>query len=236
MYNSRNKTKVKQYFSYMKSLKKDCSTKFYTYPNKKKIRNWPTLIKRLNELKEDYLFVSDDVKYFKQYFHDRNYMHMDLMIDPFNRYTKRNPPIWYKKLWIKALMEVYENWNDIAKNLWEEYYLKIWIFEPHFHESQLVLGIKDRIERYQKLFGDYETPIIFPHNHYTDLDIGLDTQNFIWEKRTELDSWDKDDLLRLPKKYIKRKFDTGHAWEIEDKSTGKQLTVFHVGDVWVGSQ
>jgi hypothetical protein len=193
-------------------------------------------VKRLNQLKEGYLFNSaDDLKYFTQYVNDHNYMQMDLSLDPFNRYTKRNPPMWYRKLWIKALMETYENWDNVAKNLWEEYYLKIWVFEPHFYESQLVLGIKERIQQYKKLFGEYNEPRNFPHKKYTDLDIGLDTQNFIWEERTELEPLDEEDLLQLPKKYIKHKLDTRRAWKVED-GLMKKYIIFHTGDVWVGSK
>jgi len=80
---------------------------------------------------------------------------MKLEIDPWNRLEKRNPPDWYKKLFIKSLIDIYDNWNFLIKQLGLEFYLKIWIFEPDFYNSQVVLAIHDRISRYERLFCDF---------------------------------------------------------------------------------
>ncbi len=229
MYNSNNKNKRKQYLKYV--MQKQSQSENISILNKKKIRNWPVLIKRLLQMQGQYLF--DTPQSFKQYLIDNcQCIYMKLQIDPFNRFVKRNPPMWYRKLFIDALMNVYANWKNLADTLSEDYYLKIWVFEPNFYDSQVVLAIGDRITWYQGLFEEHETNIDFPHEQYSNLENGNDTKKIIWEIKKNVTPYTDDDLL-LSKKHIKNKMNKGKAWEVSDKVYGK-LTIIHNSDVWIG--
>jgi len=59
MYNSRKKTKVLQYHRYLRILENN-DPELKILPNKKKIRNWETLVKRLTDLKNQYIFATQD--------------------------------------------------------------------------------------------------------------------------------------------------------------------------------
>jgi hypothetical protein len=232
MYNSKSKNKRRQYLKYIRQKQSQLGD-LKINPNKKKIRNWPVLVKRLGEMKNQYL--CDDAQVLKQCLIDnRSYIDMKLYIDPFYRLEKRNPPIWYRKLFVAALMDVYANWKSLADSFSEDYYLKIWVFESNFYDSQVVLGIRERIDRFQGLFDQYDDNIDFPHEKYSHVQIGSDTKKIHWEIKKNVSFYNEDDLLDIPKKYLQNKIDNDQAWLINDEVYGK-LMVIHDGDVWVGA-
>lgn len=233
MYNSKNKNKRKQYLRYLNQIR-PFDTEIKANPNRKKIRNWPVLVKRLQALKNYYL--SFDLGSLKEYLvNGSGSLYMKLEVYPFNMLNKRNLPLWYEKLFIQALIEVYNHWDKIAKNLGEEYYLKIWIFDPRFYESQVVLGIRDRISWYENIFDEYEEELDFPHERYRDSVNSIDTKCFSWEVMKSVTAHYKDDFLGVSSEYLKKKFDSGLAWEAKSKNQDS-LIIIHDGDVWVGSR
>jgi hypothetical protein len=225
MYNSRNKDKVRQYQSFLK--RKEAKDSFKLPANKKKIRNWPTLITRLETLKQEHLFHSLDEMI--SALTDADSFYMKLYIDPFYRIIKRNPPLWFRKLFIQALCDVYENWQRYAKQLDTPYYLKIWIFEPSFTQSQIVLGIGERIKWYENLFDAHEKNIPFPDQYKSD-----STGKFNWDFAKEIDVVEKDYFSNKEwKKFIAEK----KIWKtdkLKDVDPEVEYYLFHAGDVWIG--
>ncbi|MGE3318197.1 MAG: hypothetical protein AB7I18_02785 [Candidatus Berkiella sp.] len=227
MYNSRNKDKARQYQWYLNSKKE--APPFKVPANKKKIRNWPTVIKRLESLKERHLFSS--VEEMKTRLADGHYCYMKFYIDPFYRLLKRNPPLWFKKLFIEALCDVYENWQFYAKQMNVPYYLKVWIFEPNFTQSQIVLAVENRIKWYEELFGIDESKVPFPHEYTADC-----TQKFSWTFANEIYAVEQEDFS--PKAW-ERFVSENRIWptnQFQDVEPEKPLFLFHDGNVWVGEK
>ncbi len=231
MYNSRNKDKVRQYQWYMRGKNPDS---YFKMPaNKKKIRNWPTLIKRLATLKEEHLFHSLD--HMKSSLEDSHSFYMKLYVDPFYRLEKRNPPLWFRKLFIQALCDVYDNWQQYAQQLGIPYYLKIWIFEPNFTQSQIAFGIDERITWYENLFTAHDQNVTFPHEKYSFKPDDC-THALRWEFAKDLDVVEKEDFAnRHWNKLIKENkiWPTAQYKEVEPEL---ELYMFYVGDLWIGDK
>ena len=91
----------------------------------------------------------------------------------------RNPKGKYRQLFIENLMSIYEDWNAQLKTLNEPCYLKIWLNQTQIVNSQVVCGIKERIERYENIFAAAENEINF--SYFTTLEQAI-LKRFHWEK------------------------------------------------------
>ncbi|MDN4617549.1 hypothetical protein QCD85_05535 [Paenibacillus sp. PsM32] len=105
--------------------------------NKKKIRGWKRRIKQIEDWKQRYIHL--DIEQLER--HHRDYV--KLWINPFYQLTKRNPPVWYARLIFGAMIEVYESWYQQLKLLNEPFYLKIWLYDPNFISSQIVVAFRE---------------------------------------------------------------------------------------------
>lgn len=65
---------------------------------------------------------------------------------------RKNPSYKFRKQVFNQLIEIYLAWEDKLKELKEPYYLKIWLADPEFMDSQVVAAIGSEIEYYQNLF------------------------------------------------------------------------------------
>jgi hypothetical protein len=99
----------------------------------------------------DYLLNTSDRYYLK------------IRIFPWNGFTHNNSAIPQpngktKQLFINALIDIYNDWKVQLDILGQPYYLKIWLYEPNFADSQIVCAIGDSIEFYDTTFleGDDE--------------------------------------------------------------------------------
>lgn len=93
------------------------------------------------------------------------YMHLDLeelrasprdyvklWIDPFYRLTRRNPPVWYSRLLLAAMIKVYHSWSRQMAGFNEPFYLRIWFYHPNFIQSQIVVAFRDALHFYDNTF------------------------------------------------------------------------------------
>ena len=117
------------------------------FVNKKKVRGWKRQIKKLEKLIENSKELNSD--FLSKY----KYKTLELWISPWGNLVKRNPPIWYRKLYLKKLLDLYFIWEEQLKKNYKDYYLEIWLFHPNFYGTQLVAAVDDRIEYYEKLFN-----------------------------------------------------------------------------------
>ena len=96
-----------------------------------------------------------------------------------------------KKLILNGLIEIYNEWKKQLEQLNQDYYLKIWLFEPRFSKSQVVCGIKERIDFYNNNF--YK-----PDNNYKPKKINyinhISFQDFNWSLCFDEFYFDKSDL------------------------------------------
>ena len=146
-----------------------------------------------------------------------------------------------------GLLEIYDSWKTELDKLGENYYLKIWLFEPRFASSQVVCAIGDYLEFYEKTFYKPEdSKELHPENYGP---LKSEIENFNWEYRLDEDHFDNSEpgdpelyatladyeedkrrfekMLKKPHRTTKFKEQIGQATESYS---------FKKGDVWLGEK
>jgi len=200
--------------------------------NKKKIRGWKRRVKQIDQWKLRYIELNMGQLKANQ----RDYV--KLWIDPFYRLTRRNPPVWFFRLLLAAMVEVYHSWHQTLKQLDEPFYLKIWLYHPNFIQSQIVAAFRECLHFYDHTFDENNESKAFPIHIFRNTD-ALD--QFKWELYKDSDYYWLSQLQedielgwRTEKEIeaIKAK-----AYHLESVELGNGMdTLLHVkvGDVWLG--
>lgn len=200
--------------------------------NKKKVRGWKRRVKKIEQWKQSYIQL--DMDYIVSYHRD----YVKLWIDPFYRLHRRNPPRWYARLLLAAMIEVYHNWDQQMKQLNEPYDLNIWLYHPHFIHSQIVVTCRNQLHFYDQTFERTSTPINLPQQYATV----KGTYDFTWEScidthyeslldlqhYIELRLRQPEDIAKIQAKAYREEAITSH---------GQADTLYHIkiGHVWMGT-
>jgi hypothetical protein len=138
----------------------------------------------------------------------RDYLrtYVKLWIHPFYALVRTNPPVWYNRLLLDAMIDVYLAWHEKMKKENEDFNLKIWLYNPRFIYSQIVVAYKDRLDFYDRTFEKRKKPKEFPYDKYHSLKRKL--EEFEWELYIDTDYYDENDL---------------NEWIIEGGSTEKEV-------------
>lgn len=80
---------------------------------------------------------------------------------------RRNPPIWYSRLLLEGMIDVYLNWHKKMSETSEDFYLKIWLYDPHFINSQIVTAYRECLHFYDKTFDSTSQEKQFPFHKFT---------------------------------------------------------------------
>ena len=204
----------------------------------KDIENW-----RLNNLDlnlTDYLLNRSDRYYAKLRIHPWSGLSLTNSLTP-------EPTGKTKQKMLNGLLDIYDDWKSQLEKLGQPYYLKIWLFEPRFSQSQVVCAIGDNIDFYTNTFFKPENTQKLNTDNYGQLKSRL--ENLTWDYRLDEDHYDNteagepDDyvsrqdyeetkiwftkLLKKPHRIYKFKEPIGEA--IESYS-------FKRGDIWLGGQ
>lgn len=194
------------------------------YSNKKKIRGWKKQIRKINYWK-NYHLTLDTAK-----LDDSQREYVKLTIDPWYRLVKRTPPIWYNRLILEALVEIYLSWHKTLQKWGEPFYLKIWLFDPHFINSQVVAATKDWIVGYNNTFTKSNQNQTFPFDKYKISNFSL--EDFTWELHIEENYFYEkmDQLSEVEINNIKQK-----AYRSGLLRDGDRYFAIKTGDVWIGT-
>lgn len=116
-------------------------------------------------------------------------------VDPWNQLTIKRFPYAEprgitKQKMLSALLDIFVHWDTQLQETGKPYDLKIWLYDPRFHLSQVVCAVDDSLEFYQNTFHKPENPPVFPFHSYGKLATRLKTLN--WEY--SLDEWHTDDV------------------------------------------
>jgi hypothetical protein len=205
------------------------------FSNKKKIRGWKRHIRKIEKWKRRVMDL--DMEHLHTYHRD----YAKLWIHPFYALPRRNPPAWYNALLLEAMVEVYAHWNKTLLATGEPYYLKLWIFDPHFIHSQIVAAYQDCLHFYDQTFDAQKIEKPFPFHKYPKIQDKL--QLFDWHLYVDCDTYAESDLTdHLQRGWMSEK----EAASIRQKAykttviqlpNGETDTGYSVraGDVWVGS-
>lgn len=200
--------------------------------NKKKIRGWKRKIRQIEHWKMRHIDL--DIEQLCR--NSRDYV--KLWIDPFYRLIRRDPPMWYSRLMLEAMSEVYQSWNQQMEKLKEPYYLKLWLYYPHFINSQVVVAFRESLNYYDHIFHESNDKKEFPSQQFGAVP-GLN--KWKWDHVIETADYCLSELQEDVKLGVRT------AKEVESikyrsykTSTVKfrygEDTVYHVkiGDVWLG--
>jgi hypothetical protein len=69
-------------------------------------------------------------------------------------FNHQRPPRDFRRAWLTRLVADFERWRDALAGEHPAFYVAVWLFEPHFGESQLVAAVADRQAHYEGLFGE----------------------------------------------------------------------------------
>jgi hypothetical protein len=190
--------------------------------NKKKVRGWKRQIRKLEQWKQNHLQLS-----LNRY----GYEYVKIWLDPWYRLQKRNPPIWFRRLIVAALIEIYAAWHKQLVSSGEPFYLKIWFFEPHFIQSQVVAATGERVEYYENLFVPDTESKKFPFVKYAHADYDLTA--FDWQLRVDEDFYFKqaDEFTDEEFERLKKK-----AFRVEQTEDGDTMLTIKRGNIFVGER
>lgn len=86
---------------------------------------------------------------------------------------------------LNGLLDIYDDWKNQLDKLRQPYYLKIWLYEPRFSQSQIVCAIGENIDFYSNTFFKQEKTEYLNIDNYGVLNSRL--ENFVWEARLDED-------------------------------------------------
>ncbi|HEX8426034.1 hypothetical protein [Hymenobacter sp.] len=138
-------------------------------------------------------------------------------------------PLAIRQQAVGLLLATMTHWHQQLQLQPEPFYSALWIFEREFaHSSQVVAGIKERMERYQQLFLVPESESVMPlpltYRQLPGAD-QLDWTSWQWEEGFEPEDF--------PNGWPSRMLRRPHRSYTDD--TGREFLIVQTDRVWVGS-
>ena len=133
------------------------------------------------------------------------------------------PPVAIRKLWVSRLLADYKEWHKQMVARYDEFYLAVWIFDPTFGESEVVVAIEEKVDGYAGRHGDVlDLPLPPEYQALLGIhDLQWTAKEYLTtdypEYFAELGAWGK----RKP------------HWPGVD-SNGEPIIIMQLGVVWVG--
>lgn len=108
---------------------------------------------------------------------------------------------WFREQATRFLIKLYNKWKRIVERLDQEYFLKIWVFENNFLESQLVFAVNNRIDRYANMFEDSKESRSIP---FLSSNLQKKISPFDVSLHKEFQGYSQEDLDEMPSKVLLR--------------------------------
>ena len=95
-----------------------------------------------------------DIKILREYHRE----YVKIWVAPFyhlhlKRYAYPEPTRLHKRLIMNALLNIHDTWKQKLDDLGEPYYLKIWLYESNFENSQVVCSMQEKLHFYDNAFS-----------------------------------------------------------------------------------
>jgi len=148
-----------------------------------------------------------------------------------------------RQLILESLIEIFNSWESTLKGLGEDYYLALWLNEPHIENSQVVCAIGDFLHFYDVTYYRPENQQKMPTQNYGKLKEKLDT--FSWIYAIDEHNFTTEDIAETEEVYA-----TQEDYRAMQKWYKKQLNrdpiirqeegITHYrtkkGSVWIGTK
>jgi hypothetical protein len=204
----------------------------------KEIENWR--IENLDLKLTDYLLNERDRYYAKIRVHPWSGLSITNSVTP-------EPTGMTKQKMLIGLLDIYEDWKNQLDKLGQPYYLKIWLFEPRFSQSQVVCAIGDSIDFYINTFFKPEMGKELNIDTYRKLKARLEKLN--WDYRLDEDYYDNTEVGE-PEIYASRQdYEETKKWFAKllkkphrnckfEEPIGEttESYLFKRGDLWLGGE
>ena len=148
---------------------------------------------------------------------------------------------------LNGLLDIYEDWKNQLDKLGQSYYLKVWLFEPRFSQSQVVCAIDERIDYYENLFYKPDTGKTIQLNNYGSLKKNLSKLN--WDYHLDEDNYDNTEVgepeiyasrqdYEETKKWFNKLLQKPHRTHKFEEPIGDitESYSFKRGGMWLGGQ
>ncbi|MGE0078107.1 MAG: hypothetical protein AB7S48_09625 [Bacteroidales bacterium] len=204
----------------------------------KEIENW-----RLDNLDlnlTDYLLNEKDRYYAKIRIHPWSGLSMINSVIP-------EPKAKTKQKMLNGLLDIYEDWKNQLDKMGQPYYLKVWLFEPRFSQSQVVCAIGDSIDFYENNFFKPQVDREIITDNYRKLKDRLDKLN--WDYRLDEDYYENTEVgepenyasrqdYEETKKWFQKLLKKPHRTYKFEEPIGEttESYSFKRGDLWLGGQ
>lgn len=206
--------------------------KDYYFSQKSKIRGWKRRKRKIEEWKQQALILDWDALE-----KDQRY-YVKIWIPPFYSVPKRNPPHWYNQLIFESIIDIYSSWHHQLTKLGEPFYLRIWLYDPNFIHSQIVVAFREMVHFYDQSFNRTTVPLPFPSEKFSYQQSLID--QFEWESYVdevsyfdeELNEYLDEGLMSLEEIEKIKSTSTIHT---HSSQTGDERLYFvEIGGVWIG--
>ncbi|WP_053367935.1 hypothetical protein [Bacillus sp. FJAT-27245] len=208
--------------------------KEFYHSKKKKIRGWKRHKRKIQRWRQNVIDL--DLDYLRE--HQKYYV--KLWIHPFYSLVRTNPPNWYDRLLLNEMIDVYLSWNEKMAKEFEDYYLKIWLFDPDFISSQIVVTCKGCINTYDEAFDKNPVTRTFPFHKFESLKDKLAL--FDWEAHINAEVYFEKELVEdlqlgfRTEAELNKIRNQSYVNETIQFSYGNDILYkVNVGDVWVGT-
>lgn len=148
---------------------------------------------------------------------------------------------------LNGLIYIHDSWKGKLDKLGENYYLKIWLFEPRLSSSQVVCAIGDYLDFYENTFyKPKESKKFYPENYGQ---VKSEIENFNWEYRLDEEHFDNSEPgdpelystladYEEAKRWLEKMLKKPHKTTIFIEPIGKatESYSFIKGDVWLGGK
>lgn len=197
----------------------------YLHTNRKKVRGWKRRVRQLERFAQTHSRL-DPVM-----LEERERQYVKLWIDPWDRFVKRNPPVWYRRLALAAMAEIYQKWEEQLRGTGEPFYLALWLYHPRFHETQVVAAIGGMLGFYEKTFTPralQPLPQEFLANQSFNADL------FDWQTCSDDDYIFEEPEYMTESEIARLVATAAETTVLEEDGESRRLFSIRRGVVWVG--
>jgi len=173
--------------------------------------------------------------------------YIKLWMEPWgNLFATEQPKKGHRTQMLNALLDIYESWRVQLTETQQPYYLKVWLFDPHFMRSQVVCAWGEAHDFYRNTFTPADAPAPIPLSKFDGMDERI--AQFDWETHLEEQHYFESDFedvgpdggrgdLADQKALLERLKTKGYP-SSEVSFMGKQTRAFAVplGHVWLGER